>query len=60
MIRNLIKVMTDGEVERLHNESMRVLERVGLKAPNAEVLELCRRAGAVVDMEKQTVRIPQR
>lgn len=60
MIQNLIKVLTDNEVERLHNESMQVLERVGLKVPNAEVLALCRKAGAMVDAQQETVRIPQK
>ncbi len=59
MIRNLIKILTDSEVERLHGESMQVLERVGMKVPNAEALELCRKAGAIVDMDAQTIKIPR-
>ena len=59
MIRNLIKILTDGEVERLHNESMQVLERVGMKLPNTEALELCRKAGAIVDLDAQVIKIPQ-
>jgi trimethylamine---corrinoid protein Co-methyltransferase len=59
MIRNLIKILTDSEVERLHNESMQVLERVGIKLPNAEALELCRKAGAIVDFDAQVIKIPK-
>ena len=58
MIQNLIKVLSDGEVERIHEESLQVLQRVGLRVPHPRVLELCRKAGALVDDATQTVRIP--
>ena len=60
MIRNMIQILTDSEVERLHNESMQVLERMGIKLPNVEALELCRKAGAVVDRDREIIRIPRK
>lgn len=58
MVRNLIKVLSDSDVERIHEESLQVLEKVGLKVPQARALEICRKAGVVVDEAAQTVKIP--
>jgi len=57
MIRNVVKVLSDAEIERLHKESLQVLEREGLLVPNERVLKLCRKAGAFVDEAAAIVRI---
>jgi trimethylamine---corrinoid protein Co-methyltransferase len=58
MIHNLLKALTDSEVARIHDESIAVLETVGLRVPHAKALEICRKAGAIVDEAAQTIKIP--
>ena len=41
--------LDDGQCERLHDATLRVLERTGLIVDEPEGLELLRRAGAAVD-----------
>ncbi len=41
--------LTTGQCERLHEATLRVLERTGLLVEEPEALELLRRAGAEVD-----------
>jgi trimethylamine--corrinoid protein Co-methyltransferase len=50
--------LDDAQCERLHEATLRVLERTGLIVDEPEALELLRRAGAEVDGTR--VRIPER
>jgi trimethylamine--corrinoid protein Co-methyltransferase len=54
----LLKIVTDAEVDRLHDTSLAILEEIGVQIPNAQVLSLFADAGAAVDLEHQVVRIP--
>lgn len=59
-VRNYIDVMTPEEVTMVHDTSLRILEEIGLQVPNAEVLKMCEELGALVDHEKEVIRIPRR
>lgn len=54
----LLKIITDAEVDRIHETSLTILEEVGVKFPNQQVLDLFESAGASVDFDRQVVRIP--
>ncbi len=54
----LLKIITDAEVDRIHETSLAILEEVGVEFPNRAVLELFAAAGASVDFDSQVVRIP--
>ena len=54
----LLKIITDAEVEHIHETSLAILEEVGVQFPNRQVLELFRAAGAPVDFERQVVKMP--
>jgi len=54
----LLKIITDAEVDRIHETSLAILEEIGVQFPNQRVLRLFADAGAVVDLEQQVVRIP--
>jgi len=54
----LLKVITDVELDRIHETSLAILEEIGVQIPNAQILRLFADAGAVVDFEEQVVRIP--
>jgi len=44
-----LNIMTDDQVERIHNGTLQTLERVGVKIFEPEALDLLRLAGARVD-----------
>lgn len=51
-----IRVLSDDEIARIHNTSMRILSELGLHVPNETVCGMAQKPGAKVDGE--TVRIP--
>lgn len=51
-----IHVLSDDEIARIHNTSMRILSEIGLHVPNETVCGMAQKLGAKVDGE--TVRIP--
>lgn len=54
-----LEVLTDKQVQRIHEASISVLEDTGVHLPHAEALQLFEKAGADVDYEHQRVRIPE-
>ncbi len=54
----LLKVIADTEVDRIHETSLTILEEIGVQIPNPQILHSFADAGAVVDFEQQVVRIP--
>lgn len=58
-IRSNVEVLTQQEIEEMHQASLRILEKVGFKVPNDECLNICKEFGAIVDFEKKIIRIPQ-
>jgi len=54
----IVKPLTDGEVERIHEASLDVLENVGLRVEHEELQRRLRDAGATVNEASGNVRIP--
>ena len=54
----LLKIIADGEVDRIHEASLTILEEIGVHFPSRHVLDLFADAGAAVDWGQQVVRIP--
>jgi trimethylamine---corrinoid protein Co-methyltransferase len=52
------KVLSDTQIEKIHNVSLRILEEVGVEIPHKEVLSRFADAGAKIDVDKPRVRIP--
>ena len=52
------KVLTEDQIKRIHEASLRILERVGVVVPHKEMLNRFTDAGANVDRDKQHVKIP--
>ena len=50
--------LTDEQIQRIHETSLAILERVGVQLPHPEMLERFADSGASVDHESQRVRIP--
>lgn len=52
------RVLSDEQLERIHQASLEILGRVGVTVPHPEMLRLFEAAGAKVDFTAQRVRIP--
>ena len=55
---NFYEVLTPEDVKKIHLTALRIGEEVGLCLPFQEALDLYDAAGAQVDFDRQTVRIP--
>lgn len=53
-----LEVLTPDEVESIHQTSLSILQDIGARFPNEEILGLFENAGAQVDYERQVVKIP--
>ena len=52
------QVLTPEQIARVHQASLRILERTGVSVPHADMLGRFADAGASVDHAQQRVRIP--
>ncbi|MCI7300777.1 MAG: trimethylamine methyltransferase family protein [Clostridiales Family XIII bacterium] len=50
-------VLNGREIERIHDDSIRILEEVGVKVPSEQILTLLEAGGAQVDWDGQIARI---
>jgi len=55
---NYYEVLTPEDVKKIHLTALRIAEEIGLCMPFQEALDLYDAAGAQVDFDKKTVRIP--
>ncbi|MBS7657461.1 MAG: trimethylamine methyltransferase family protein [Candidatus Bathyarchaeia archaeon] len=53
----LFEPLTKDEIQRIHAESLDILENVGFKVQHEDTLKLLKSAGAVVDCKEKNVRI---
>jgi trimethylamine--corrinoid protein Co-methyltransferase len=54
------EVLSQEEVDQIHAASMEILGQVGIKVPYQTARDYYREAGAVVDDEAETVKIPEK
>ena len=52
------RILSDEQIERIHQASLTILERVGVVVPHQEILGRFADSGAGVDFTEQRVRIP--
>ncbi len=57
-IKTSIEVMTEAEVQLIHESALKILAEVGINVPCEEMLNMVAEAGAVVDLEKENMKIP--
>jgi trimethylamine:corrinoid methyltransferase-like protein len=57
-IRAWVEVLSAEEIRAIHDSSLRILERMGVRVPHEDCLARCRRAGAIVEESSGIVRIP--
>jgi trimethylamine---corrinoid protein Co-methyltransferase len=55
----VVRVLTDAQIERIHEESLAVLERTGMRIDSAGARRLLGGAGAHVDEGERRVRFPR-
>jgi len=59
-LTQFFRVLTDDEIEQLHDAVMALLEEPGMRIENAEILDALRRKGARVDPAAEVVHFPRR
>ena len=57
-IKAAIDVLSAAEKQLVHEKSLSILENIGLHAPHASFLRLMEEHGAVIDWQKQVMRLP--
>jgi len=56
---NKLKVLEKDEIELIHGESLKLLEKVGIKVESEEARDLLQENGAIVDKSTHFVKIPE-
>lgn len=59
-INSSIEVLSAEEVRLLHDSSVKILETIGINVPEKEVLKRCEACGAIIDYEKEIMRLPRK
>ena len=54
-----VEVLSQSEIEQIHETAVRVLSEIGASVPNTRVLELCKKNGAIIDKNSMTMKIPR-
>ncbi len=57
-VHGLIKILTQDEMQRLHEAALQILDRAGMMIDHPEALEYLRAAGARVDLDRKRVSFP--
>ena len=58
-IRSHVELLSQSVIEMIHNASLRLLERTGMRVPNRTVCRLAQALGARVDKQNTVVRLPR-
>jgi trimethylamine--corrinoid protein Co-methyltransferase len=53
-----VEVLSQDEIFKIHKAALAILARTGMGLPNKECLARCEKAGAVVDYEKEIIKLP--
>ena len=53
------QILSDSEKERIHRDSVEILETVGISIRSAKAIRLLKRNGAVVDETNNIAKIPR-
>ena len=58
-METLLKVLSDDECSRVHEETLKILSKTGVRVDTANGRRFLKQAGAVIDENTHIVRIPQ-
>jgi trimethylamine:corrinoid methyltransferase-like protein len=56
---NSAEVLSPAEVQRLHGQALTILDEIGVRVQNRELLELFAELGARVDSDLEVIRFPR-
>ncbi len=59
MIETLATLLTQEQIERIHDASLEILERVGILVRNQAALDIFSKHGGLVDTDTQIVQLPR-
>jgi len=55
----IVKILTDQQIYKIHEKSLKILNKVGINVPHEEILARFEYNGANVDFKENRVRIPE-
>jgi trimethylamine--corrinoid protein Co-methyltransferase len=55
----VFRPLSRSDIEAIHGASLEILEQVGLQVKSKIIVEVFKKGGADVDLEKNRVRIPE-
>ncbi|MCK5094883.1 MAG: trimethylamine methyltransferase family protein, partial [Spirochaetes bacterium] len=58
-LAEFLRVLSDEEVEKLHENALQLLCNPGMKIENGEALKALKARGAEVDLDTEVVRFPR-
>lgn len=58
-IHSRLEILSQGEMDLIHRNTLKILADIGLSVPNRRVLEMLREHGAEVDFEKEIAKFPE-
>jgi len=59
-IYSVIEVLSEKEIQLLHDSSVKILETIGISVPEKEVLKRCEACGAVIDYDREIMKLPRK
>jgi trimethylamine--corrinoid protein Co-methyltransferase len=57
-MKSRLSILSEAEIEVIHSSSIKILERVGLLVRSQKVAKLLVDAGAIIDSDRKTVKLP--
>jgi len=57
--RRLLKLLSSGDIERIHSDSLTILEKTGVRVQNDEAVLSLKNAGCTVNSDRKVVLIPR-
>jgi len=57
--RPMLRLLTDDNIESIHDASLRILEKTGVIVKNNEALNLLKSSGCRVELDRKTAHIPE-
>ncbi|MDR2304956.1 MAG: trimethylamine methyltransferase family protein, partial [Treponema sp.] len=52
-IRSKLEILSQEELYLIHETALRILDEIGIHAPNDELLGMCRKRGCLIDDARQ-------
>jgi trimethylamine--corrinoid protein Co-methyltransferase len=59
-IKSKLEILSEEELLRINDAALKILDEIGIHAPNDELLGICRERGCVIDPARRIVHFPRK